>query len=246
MSKVNILKTEECSREKVSEMFDSIAPTYDLVNHILSFGLDIYWRNQLIKHLPNHDAMTLLDLATGTGDQLFTLVKKKKQIKSALGLDFSKEMINLASKKGGKKSYANKVAFRTGDAMKIQSSNDQFECVTMSFGIRNVMSVEKCLKECLRVLTPNGRLLILEFSLPKNTLIRKLHLTFLRKILPLVGGLISSRKEAYRYLNKTIETFPYAEDFLNLLRNAGFEKVKAIRLTFGIATLYVGEKCPLD
>ncbi|MDJ0652225.1 MAG: bifunctional demethylmenaquinone methyltransferase/2-methoxy-6-polyprenyl-1,4-benzoquinol methylase UbiE [Simkaniaceae bacterium] len=232
------------SRETVWKMFDQISPHYDLLNHLLSFGADFYWRRQLIRYLPKGKGLRLLDLATGTGDQLITIVKKAKQVQTALGLDLSQEMIRIGQGKIIDKPYAHQVALMEGDATDISLNDAAVDCITMSFGIRNVTDVDKCLRECFRVLAPCGRLMILEFSLPKNRLIRGLHLIYLRFILPYVAGCVSRNISAYKYLNKTIESFPHGETFCDTIKNAGFYRVKAYPLTFGAATLYVGEKVP--
>ena len=229
----------EQSRIDVWKMFDRISPRYDLVNRVLSFGIDIYWRRQVAKYLPATPSIDLLDLATGTGDQMLSLVN---QIKSGLGIDMSEEMLKLGARKASKKGHADKLSFLRGDATAISLPEEAVDAVTMSFGIRNVTDVSLCMQEMHRVLRPSGRTLILEFSLPKNRLIRAAHLFYLRKVLPAVGGFISGNKEAYRYLNSTIETFPYGAEFCKLLEEAGFERARAIPLSFGIATLYVGEK----
>ncbi|MBF5058653.1 bifunctional demethylmenaquinone methyltransferase/2-methoxy-6-polyprenyl-1,4-benzoquinol methylase UbiE [Candidatus Neptunochlamydia vexilliferae] len=234
----------EESRDEVWKMFDRISPRYDLVNRLLSFGIDHYWRRQLIRHLPQKKGLRLLDLATGTGDQLITIVKRAKQVETALGLDMSQEMVRLGQRKIIDKPYTHRITLAEGDATNIALEKGSVDCVTMSFGIRNVTSVEKCLEECFRVLTPSGKLMILELSLPKNRFIRGLHLFYLRRILPLVGGLVSREPKAYLYLNKTIETFPYGEAFCTKLKSAGFYRVKAYPMTFGAATLYIGEKVP--
>ncbi|MCB1107975.1 MAG: bifunctional demethylmenaquinone methyltransferase/2-methoxy-6-polyprenyl-1,4-benzoquinol methylase UbiE [Chlamydiia bacterium] len=237
------LKEEE-SREQVWKMFDKISPRYDLINHLLSFGVDTYWRRQLIRHLPQGEDIRLLDLATGTGDQLITIVKKAKQVHSALGLDLSQEMIRYGQKKIIDKPYAHQITLMEGDATNIKLQKETVECVTMSFGIRNVTDVDKCLYECFRVLTPSGRVMILEFSLPKNLIIRKLHVFYLRYVLPNIAGWISRNRKAYRYLNNTVESFPYGAEFCEKIKQAGFFYVKAYPLTFGIATLYIGDKLP--
>ncbi len=237
-------KAEKQSRDDVWKMFDKISHRYDFINHLLSFGADLYWRRQLIRHLPKGDDIRLLDLATGTGDQLITIVKKAKQVQTALGLDLSQEMIRVGQGKIIDKPYAHQITLMEGDATDISLSSEVVDCVTMSFGIRNVVDVDKCLSECFRVLTPCGRLMILEFSLPKNRLIRAFHITYLRYVLPYVAGWISGNMSAYKYLNKTVETFPYGEAFCDKIKNAGFYRVKAYPMTFGVATLYVGEKVP--
>ena len=244
LSGVFVNQIAEESREEVWKMFDQISPKYDLVNHLLSFGIDKYWRRQLIHHLPKGEDVRLLDLATGTGDQLITIIKKAKQVNTALGLDMSLEMIRRGQRKIIDKPYAHQITLMEGDATAINLLEETVECVTMSFGIRNVTDVNKCLEECFRVLTPCGRVMILEFSLPKNRVIRGLHLFYLRHVLPNLAGWISRNRKAYRYLNNTVESFPYGEAFCDKIKKAGFYRVKAYPLTFGIATLYVGEKLP--
>lgn len=237
-------KNNQEPREGVWKMFDQISPRYDLINHLFSFGADLYWRRKLIRHLPSGKGIRLLDLATGTGDQLLTIVKKAKQVETALGLDLSSEMIRMGQKKIIDKPYAHQVTLMEGDATDISLKDEAVDCVTMSFGIRNVIDVDKCLSECFRVLTPCGRLMVLEFSLPKNRLLRIFHVTYLRYILPYAAGWITRNTKAYKYLNKTIETFPFGEAFCEKIKQAGFYRVKAYPMTFGVATLYVGEKIP--
>ncbi len=237
-------KVAEHSRDEVWKMFDEISPTYDIINHLLSFGADIYWRRKLIHHLPKGTDLRLLDVATGTGDQLITIVKRAKQVKTALGIDLSSEMIRFGQKKIIDKPYTHQITLMEGDATDISLENESMDCVTMSFGIRNVTKMQQCLEECYRVLTPRGKLLILEFSLPPNRILKGLHLFYLRHVLPHVAGWISRKKHAYRYLNETVETFPYGEEFSKHIKNAGFYRVKAYPLTFGVVTLYVGEKLP--
>lgn len=196
----------------------------------------------MIPYLPEGKNLRLLDLATGTGDQLFTLIKKEEKVGVALGLDLSEEMLFRGQKKLIDKPYAHRMTLMKGDATDISLKDEAVDCVTISFGIRNVSSVEACLKESYRVLAPGGRFLVLEFSLPKHPFLKRLHLFYLRYILPTIGGVISRRKKAYLYLNRTIESFPYGKAFCSLLEQQKFMNVKAIPLTFGIATLYVGEK----
>jgi demethylmenaquinone methyltransferase/2-methoxy-6-polyprenyl-1,4-benzoquinol methylase len=234
----------EQSKKDVWKMFDRISPRYDLVNRLLSFGIDTRWRKKLLHYLPKNSDIRLLDLATGTADQLITIVKKAKQVRSALGIDLSEEMIRLGQRKIIDKPYTHQITLMKGDATNISLGDESVDCITMSFGIRNVENIEQCLKECLRVLTPRGRLLILEFSLPKNKMIKNCHLFYLRHVLPTIGGLISRQKKAYQYLNKTIETFPSGEDFCHLLKKSAFVRVKAHPMTFGVTTLYIGEKMP--
>lgn len=233
---------KEISRYEVWRMFDKISPKYDFLNHFLTLGLDIYWRKQLIKHLPKTKNLTLIDLATGTGDQLITIIKKAKHVMSGLGIDLSLEMIRLGQKKIIDKPYAHQITLTEGNATDISLKSESVDCVTISFGIRNVECVDKCLKESHRVLTPGGKILILELAVPKNPLIRPLALFYMRFVLPLIGGLISGQRKAYKYLNKTIETFPSGENFCKILKKHDFFQVKALPLSFGIVNLYTGEK----
>jgi demethylmenaquinone methyltransferase/2-methoxy-6-polyprenyl-1,4-benzoquinol methylase len=230
------------SREKVWLMFDRIAGKYDLLNHLLSLGFDRQWRKNVIRYLPKVNNLSVLDLATGTGDQLVAILRHHQHIRRAVGMDMAAEMLAIARKKVEKTEFNKITEFKTGDAGNIDFPENSFDSVTISFGIRNFVDLEKSLSEIRRVLKPSGRLLILEFSMPENRMIRRLHLFYLRKILPAIGKLISGDDYAYRYLNQTIETFPYGEAFCSLLRKADFTGARAIPLTFGVVTLYQAEK----
>lgn len=225
------------SREKIFQMFDSIAPTYDLVNLVMTFGLDQYWRKKLARSLPK-GALKVLDCATGTGDQVVALMEECPQITEMVGLDLAKEMVALAKKKVASKPYGAKVEWQVGSALALPFADGQFDAVTIAFGIRNVADVSLALNEFRRVLKPKGSLFILEAALPQNRLLRPIHLFYLRHILPRLGGWISGAKSAYRYLNETIETFPSGEGFCELMRGSGFKEVKAQRLTGGAVVIY--------
>ncbi len=240
---MNVKVSEKTSKE-IWKTFDQISNSYDPLNALLSFGIDTLWRKRLTQFLPKGEDIRLLDLATGTADQVIEIIKKAKQVKSALGIDLSQEMIRIGQKKIIDKPYAHRVSLMEGDAMNISMRDESVECVTISFGIRNVEDVERCLSESLRVLTPRGRLLILEFSIPQNRVLRRLYLPYLRHILPLIGGALSKNRKAYRHLSSTIEKFPYGEHFCSILRKVGFVRVKHYPMTLGITTLYVGEKVP--
>ncbi|MDG1482419.1 MAG: bifunctional demethylmenaquinone methyltransferase/2-methoxy-6-polyprenyl-1,4-benzoquinol methylase UbiE [Myxococcota bacterium] len=226
-------------RADVWRMFDRIAPTYDLVNRLLSFGLDIRWRKTVATHMPKERDMVLLDLATGTGDQVISLVKSGR-FNEAVGMDMSAGMLEKGREKVLQLGLSDTISMLDGDATSMPLEDSRFDAVTISFGIRNVVHVDKALAEMCRVLKPGGRAIILEFSLPKSAIVRAGHLFYLRHILPLVGGLVSGDRDAYRYLNTTIEAFPYGQAFCDLMTTAGFSSATAHRLTFGIATIYVG------
>lgn len=222
-------------------MFDRIAHRYDLLNHLLSGNRDFAWRRGVAELLPDKDCQTVLDLATGTGDQLLALYESGK-VKTGIGLDLAEKMLELGRQKISGRGLTPQLELRQGDAEAIPFETGTFDAVTMSFGIRNVIDVEDTLREILRVLVPGGRALILEFSLPCNRLIRKLYLFYLRHVLPVLGGLISGERGAYRYLNQTIESFPSGEDFCSLMLRAGYSRVEFKPLTLGIASIYLGEK----
>ncbi|MCH9630621.1 MAG: Demethylmenaquinone methyltransferase [Chlamydiia bacterium] len=230
------------SRENIQQLFNEVSSTYDILNTILSFGIDKYWRARIRPFLNKERSISLIDLATGTGDQLFTLLKKRRNIESAVGIDLSEGMLNIAKKKVRKFPFKDRVHFKCASALKIPYEESSFDALTMSFGIRNVTDIDFCFSEMIRILKPGGEAYILEFSLPKTRWFRSLYLFYLRNVLPKIGKLLSKNAKAYTYLNKTIESFPYGSSFCDRMLENGFTKAKAIPLTFGIATLYHGIK----
>ena len=234
---------QDASKKTSFEIFNRIAKSYDSVNRILSFGLDIGWRKKVNTLLPAKKDLRLLDLATGTADQVIMLCDINPNIGSATGMDLSDEMLNIGREKI--KRFNGKIELHNGDAVQLPIEDAQYDALTMSFGIRNVPDVQASMREMYRVLGDGGKALILEFSLPKNPIIRFGHIFYLRYVLPLVGGLISGDYAAYKYLNTSIEAFPYGDDFCSLMRNSGFESVTAHPVTFGIATIYEACKQPV-
>lgn len=239
---VVVEKRKQTTRTDIWRMFDRIARRYDLLNRLLSFGQDIRWRKKVGQFLANDDNQYILDLATGTGDQLLYLVKKHSRINRAIGTDLAMKMLEIGQTKIKKEKLAERISLQEGSAEHIDFSENTFNAITISFGIRNVVSVSEALSEMYRVLKPFGRVLILEFSIPKNRLMRKVYLMYFRYVLPTLGSVISGDGYAYKYLNETVETFPYGDDFCHLMVNAGFQNVFMYPMTFGIATIYVGEK----
>jgi len=230
------------SRKEIWRLFNKIAPCYDLLNHILSCGQDFGWRRKLASHLKKQKDQHILDLATGTADVLITICQQSKRIKSAVGIDLAPKMLALGQNKIIKQKLEEVITLLPGDAMQIPFPENSFDAVTIAFGIRNVPDTAKTIQEMLRVLKPGGRVVVLEFSLPQNKIIRKLYLCYFRYILPWLGFLISGNHAAYRYLNQTVEHFPYGQAFCDLLTSAGFEQVYARVMTFGIATIYQADK----
>ncbi|MDF1544852.1 MAG: bifunctional demethylmenaquinone methyltransferase/2-methoxy-6-polyprenyl-1,4-benzoquinol methylase UbiE [bacterium] len=233
---------ESWSKQESWAMFDRIAKRYDLLNRLLSFGRDRVWRKRVAEYLPQGDEIDLLDLATGTTDLLISLCRSKETVKYGVGLDMSAEMLRVGERKIVTEGLADRCALVHSDAQALPFASNSFDAVTIAFGIRNVPDVPKALKEITRVLKSGGRAIVLEFSLPKNRLIRQLYLFYFRQILPRVGSIISGDAYAYRYLNRTVETFPYGEEFCRLLRQAGMNIAGHSELTFGVASIYAAEK----
>jgi len=229
------------TRHDAWKMFNRIAHRYDFLNHFLSANRDVVWRRRLARLLPDMNDQTVLDLATGTGDQLLTLYDTGK-LKSGIGLDLAEEMMIIGREKISSRGLTGQLQLQHGDAEAIPFDENSFDAVSISFGIRNVIDISRTLGEMLRILKPGGRVLILEFSLPTNSIIRILYLFYFRQLLPRLGGLIAGDSYAYRYLNETVETFPYGEEFCALMRQAGFKKVEVNCLTLGIASIYRGDK----
>lgn len=238
-------ETDSPSREEVWRMFDQISSTYDKVNRAMTAGLDVTWRKKMGSFLPTKEEITLLDCATGTADQLITLMQHHPNIVCAAGIDLAEQMLEMGRQKLELLPFKDKVTLLKASALDIPFPDNTFECVTMSFGIRNVTNPSACLQEIYRVLKPGGRVLILESSIPSVPVLKKFHLLYLRKILPWIGGQISRKKDAYVYLNKTIETFPHGKQFCHLLEINCFSKTKMYPLMLGAVTIYQADK-PMD
>lgn len=225
------------------KMFDQIAKRYDLVNRLLSFGQDIAWREEMKKHLPAKANFELLDIATGTGDVVISLVKDNLDIGVAYGVDLSEGMLEIAKVKVKAQGLQSKIMLQTADAQALSFLDGTFDAVTIAFGIRNIPDLRLALLEMYRVLKKDGRVMILEFSLPKNPLIRVGHWVYLNIIVPVVGFIFSGHTSAYRYLAQTIESFPYGERFCKILKQMGFTNIHSKKFLGGTATLYWADKC---
>jgi demethylmenaquinone methyltransferase/2-methoxy-6-polyprenyl-1,4-benzoquinol methylase len=229
------------SRHDVHRMFDRIAHRYDLLNHLLSANRDRAWRRQLVELLPPGDSIRVLDIATGTADQLIAL-HRSSRVSEGVGIDPADKMLAVGREKIARLGLNGSLSLRHGSAEELPFDSDSFDAATISFGIRNVTDVSRSLSEMHRVLRSNGRVLILEFSLPANRLVRAAYLFYFRRVMPRLGGIVSGDGEAYRYLNQTVETFPHGDDFCSLLKDAGFGNVRQQVLTLGIASVYIGDK----
>ncbi|MFZ9000381.1 MAG: bifunctional demethylmenaquinone methyltransferase/2-methoxy-6-polyprenyl-1,4-benzoquinol methylase UbiE [Bacteriovoracaceae bacterium] len=232
----------DTSRKKESfKIFNDIAKTYDLLNRALSFGIDVKWRKNFIKNLPQRNSLECLDLATGTGDVALT-IGKDRRVSKVVGLDMSEGMIEIGKKKVASQKLDKLIELKIGDGVLIPLKDNGQDVVTLAFGIRNFYDPQKALTNIHRVLKKDGLAMIMEFSLPKNPLIKAFYLLYFRYFLPFVGNIVSKHKDAYTYLNKTVEDFPYGKDFTDMMEKAGFQEIRIVPLTFGIASLYIGKK----
>lgn len=230
------------SPRRIAGMFDAIAPRYDLLNGVLSAGLDRYWRRLAIRSLAFSGRERLLDVCTGTGDVAIAAARAARGAKHVLGVDFAGAMLARAQQKIRERGLGSRVTVVRGDAMDLPVGSSTVDGVTVAFGIRNVSAPDVACRELLRVLRPGGRVAILEFGLPVVPAVRPLYLWYFRNVLPRIGRAVSRHDAAYAYLPASVGAFPWGEAFADLLRAQGFNNVKARPLTFGIVYLYVGEK----
>ena len=228
-------------KEQVRTMFDDIAARYDFLNNLLSLGIYKYWRSRLLKAAqPLPPNARILDVATGTGDIALVLAKLKPL--TIVGIDISEKMVALGKKKVKEAGLSELVFLQTGDAEDIHFPEERFNLVTVAYGVRNFANLERGLKEIFRVLVPGGKLLILEFTVPTNTLFSKLYRLYFTKVLPTVGGFVSANKDAYSYLPASVQAFPQGNAFLTILQQQGFAQAKCKLLTNGVVGLYSATK----
>lgn len=227
-------------KQQVAKMFNSIAWRYDFLNHFLSFGIDRYWRKQTISNLRKNKPSLILDVATGTADLAISAMKLKP-IK-IFGIDISEDMLNIGREKIQKKKLQDKIELLESDSENLIFEDNKFDAITVGFGVRNFENLEKGLSEMLRVLKPEGKAVILEFSKPKSAIIRSLYSFYSSKVCPWLGNMISKDPVAYTYLNKSVEAFPEGENFASILRKTGYKEVSIKPLTFGVVTVYTGIK----
>ena len=227
--------------QQVEQMFDNIAPTYDKLNHRLSWDIDKGWRKKAISYLKPFNPQTILDIATGTGD-FAILAAEMLHPKRLVGADISEGMMEIGRKKVKAKGLQEIISFEKEDCLKLSYPDNSFDAVTAAFGIRNFQNLEQGLSEMYRVLKPSGMFCVLELTTPVSFPMKQLFHIYSNLILPFYGKLISHDTSAYSYLNKTIEAFPQGETMMGILKKTGFSKTTFRRLTFGICTMYVAYK----
>jgi len=232
---------EGSKKEQVSNMFNNIARYYDFLNHFLSLGIDKLWRKRVIKELKKSNPRHLLDVATGTADVAIT-VAKKMDVKKVVGLDIAIEMLEIGRKKVSKQNLDSIVELISGDAENLPFEDNTFDAITVAFGVRNFEHLDKGLAEMRRVLKPQGKLVVLEFSKPTLFPFKQLFNFYFSTILPFVGRITSKDPKAYRYLYESVQAFPDGKVFLSRLNTVGYQDIKQIPLTFGISSIYIGIK----
>ncbi len=233
-------KEQKIDPKSIQRMFDAIAPTYDFLNHLISFGLDVRWRKHAISFLREKRNGTFLDIAAGSGDIIFELMKL--QPKNIVSTDFSLNMINVLQQKLYKISPDCSMHILSCDAHNLPFQTSTFDGAVVAFGIRNFLDKDKALREMFRVLKPSGIAVILELTIPRKTIVRHLYKFYTKALLPLIGRIISNHNTAYSYLPESINNFPKRKEFLEMMRKSGFQKATAHELTFGIATIFLGIK----
>lgn len=230
----------ETKKEQVTKMFDTISGEYDQLNRVISFGIDVKWRKNLINLVAKENPKSVLDIATGTGDLAIMLTKTSAE--KIIGLDISEGMLAVGRKKITEQGLENRIEMVLADSEKIPFEDNTFDAITVSFGIRNFEHLEQGLAEIFRVLKPGGQFVILETSVPEKFPFKQGYYIHNHYILPLIGKIFSRDKVAYQYLADSANIFPYGEKLNNILRKIGFINVSHKPQTFGVATIYSAHK----
>ncbi|MDH5365524.1 MAG: bifunctional demethylmenaquinone methyltransferase/2-methoxy-6-polyprenyl-1,4-benzoquinol methylase UbiE [Cyclobacteriaceae bacterium] len=227
-------------KEQVADMFNNISRKYDFLNHFLSLGIDILWRKKAIRLLKEDKPKLILDIATGTGD--FAIEALKLSPNKVIGVDISEGMLEVGREKMKRKGLEDKIELQMGDSEKLLFEDNKFDAVIVSFGVRNFENLRKGLEDMNRVLRKGGKAVIVEFSKPKIFPLKQVYNLYFRFVLPKIGRLVSKDNAAYTYLPESVKNFPDGDEFLKIFSESGFKNTKCISLTFGISSIYVGEK----
>ena len=229
-------------KEKVREMFDHIAPTYDKLNHLMSMNVDKLWRRHALKEIVDGTPQRILDVACGTGDSTISIAKAAAEGTTVTGADISEGMMALVMDKANKAGVGERIMLQVADGENLPYGEGSFDRVTCAFGIRNFEHKEKGLQEFLRVLRPGGRAVILELSVPQNKAVRWVYDLYFTRLLPRIGGAVSGDRAAYRYLPASVHNFPSPKDFCRMMEEAGFREVRFRTFTFGLCRMFVGAR----
>jgi len=232
--------TADGKKEQVAQMFDNIAGSYDLLNSILSLGIHKGWRKKCLELLKSRNPKKILDVATGTGD--FAIECAKLNPESIIGIDISEGMMKYGREKIKKLKLDSVISLKNGNAETIFFPDNSFDAIVVGFGVRNFQNLEVGLKNLHRMLKPGGQLVVLEFSYPKNTLVKASYNFYFSKVTPFIGRLFSKDTRAYTYLTESVKAFPHDEQFTEILNKLGYKNTSFKSLSFGIAAIYAGEK----
>ena len=233
--------SHKTKKEQVRDMFNNIAPTYDRLNHLFSFSIDKLWRRRVVRRVRRFKPERVLDVATGTGDLAIKMAKAMPKAK-IMGVDLSENMLSVAAEKVRRQGLDDHIALYQGDAENLDVANGLVDVATVAFGVRNFGNVEQGLSEIWRALRSGGHLIVLEFSTPRNFLVRKLYQFYSNHVMKPVGGLVSKDRKAYDYLPDSITVFPDRERFLDIMRKVGFDECRRHSQSLGIAQIYIGKK----
>jgi demethylmenaquinone methyltransferase/2-methoxy-6-polyprenyl-1,4-benzoquinol methylase len=241
LTKIKPYKNSDLGKkEQVTKMFDTISGDYDGLNRVISFGIDVKWRKKVVKLVEQTNPKSILDIATGTGDLAIALAKTNAD--KIIGLDISSGMLDIGKQKILKKELDKTIEMVLADSENMPFEDNTFDAITVAFGVRNFETLEKGLKEILRVLKPNGIFVILETSVPTKTPFKQGYKLYTKYVLPKIGKLFSKDNSAYTYLSESASVFPYGEALNNILRKTGFINVKDFPQTLGVATIYTSTK----
>lgn len=229
-------------KEKIQQMFDGIAPSYDRLNHLMSLGVDKIWRRRALKEIVDGTQQQILDVACGTGDSTIAIALKAAPGSRITGIDISTGMMEPLMRKAAHEGVHDRIKLLVADALDMPFPDGTFHRVTCAFGVRNFEDKSRGLAEFHRVLKPGGKAVILELSVPSKPWLRQLYDIYFMHILPWIGGMVSGNKEAYRYLPASVHAFPSPSAFCAMMEEAGFRNVRHISLSMGLCRLYTGEK----
>jgi demethylmenaquinone methyltransferase/2-methoxy-6-polyprenyl-1,4-benzoquinol methylase len=230
----------QSKKQQITSMFDTISGEYDKLNRVISFGIDIKWRQKVVKIVADCKPNNILDIATGTGDLAINLAETNA--KKIIGLDISGGMLEIGKKKISKKNLAKTIEMVIGDSENLPFEDNSFDAVTVAFGVRNFENLEIGLSEILRVLKPGGVFVVLETSVPTKFPFKQGYYLHTRFVLPIIGKIFSKDKLAYSYLSESASKFPHGNAFNNILKKTGFISTKALPQTFGVASIYTASK----
>ena len=226
---------------QVREMFDSIAPAYDVMNRMMTLGIDRTWRRKAVDMVGEYKPRRILDVATGTGDLAF-LIDERLHPESLTGIDLSEGMLAVAREKARQRDVDNRVTFAVEDCLALSMPNNSFDAITVAYGVRNFENLQQGFAEMYRVLSPGGVLCVIELSTPEHFPMRQLYKLYTYTIIPLVGRIVSRDKQAYTYLPRSVAAVAQGEEMLDIFRAVGFKNCRLRCLTFGACTIYMGEK----